>query len=263
MLGTRVNFQFCKGAVSFSAPSWGSAAALSLGCETDFAAKSDTFCVLTQNLIQQLSVSPHATVGTSYPYARCDGSIVEKDGKMKALWEEAVLGVRENMKVRDAAVIEGKESYFTSYLHSKLTANAQASGPGVGKTGALVEMSMIEPSDDREKDQSVLEEAGRKLAMHIVAMKPLFLSAKDIPSSMLEEEKGIFLKQIEDEEAAQGKKPKPQDIREKIVSGKLNKWSKGIALLEQEHVASGEENGGAVKKILKASGIRCNGFILL
>ena len=182
---------------------------------------------------------------------------------MKSLWDEATLAVRENMTVRQAYVISGKDdSCFTSYLHNNLTPPSLSSGWAVGKTGAFVEMGMLESTGDKGKDSAVMEAEGRKLAMHIVAMKPGYLDVDDVPAEKREEERKIFLDQLEEEEKASGKKGKPADIKEKIVKGKLGKWIKGIALMEQEHVANGEE-GGVVGKVLKGKGVECRGFKLL
>lgn len=54
--------------------------------------------------------------------------------------------------------------------------------------------------------------------------------------------------------------PKPDDIKEKIIMGKVKKWTKGVCLLEQEHVA---EEGEVVGKVLEKEGIICSGFVLM
>ena len=111
-------------------------------------------------------------------------------------------------------------------------------------------------------NKEVMEREGRKLAMHIVAMKPEFLDLEDVPEAKRKEEEDVFLAQMEKEEAESGKKPKPEDIKRKIISGKMNKWAKGVALMEQEHVANGEE-GGVIGKILEKNRMECRGFGLL
>ena len=60
----------------------------------------------------------------------------------------------------------------------------------MGKVGAVVE---LKGSVDVEK----LEEVGKKLAMHVVAASPKYLSIDDIPEEVMEEEKSILAKQLE------------------------------------------------------------------
>ena len=184
---------------------------------------------------------------------------------MKKLWDEALLGVRENMSVRQAYVLDDCEgSYFTSYLHNDLTPVElrEEGGPRVGKTGAFVEMGMVKSTGDVRRDLEIMEDTGRKLAMHVVAMKPGYLDRGDVPEERRVEEEKVFLEQLEEEEKASGKKGKPEDIKRKIVKGKMAKWEKGNVLMEQEHVANGEE-GGQVGKVLKGRGVECRGFKLL
>jgi elongation factor Ts len=55
------------------------------------------------------------------------------------------------------------------------------------------------------------------------------VSADAIPADEIEREKAVYLAQLEEE-------GKPENIREKIVEGKLSKWFKSVALLEQPFV---------------------------
>jgi elongation factor Ts len=65
------------------------------------------------------------------------------------------------------------------------------------------------------------------LAMHIAALNPKWISRKDVPQSVIDQEKDIL---------SVGLKNKPANIQEKILSGKLNKFYKDNCLLEQQFV---------------------------
>jgi elongation factor Ts len=65
--------------------------------------------------------------------------------------------------------------------------------------------------------------------MHVASASPVAVSADEIPPAEVEREKGVYLEQVK----AEGK---PENIRDKIVEGKLKKWYKDVALLEQSFV---------------------------
>jgi len=69
----------------------------------------------------------------------------------------------------------------------------------------------------------------RDLCMHIAAMKPIAVSKENVPEELLEKEKEIYRESDEI-------KSKPENIREKIITGRLNKFYKDNVLLEQPFV---------------------------
>ncbi|GMI09965.1 hypothetical protein TrVE_jg14187 [Triparma verrucosa] len=232
-----------EGAITFTKSGFGGASGLALTCETDFAAKSETFVNFSIDLLGNLKEKVEKADGFKNLELHTGNEIIDNNAHLKKIWDEALLGVRENMSVRGAFSVTG-DSYFCSYVHNKLGGDESSD---VGKVGAVVE---LKGSVDVEK----LEEVGKKLAMHVVAVSPKYLSIDDIPEEVMEEEKSILAKQLEDDK-------KPADIKEKMMKGRLNKWASQICLLEQEHVA--DADGGAVKKVLKREKISCEGFVLL
>ena len=243
-----------EGTVAITESGWGRAVGVSLGCETDFAAKSDAFLSFTTEILDGIPSSEGVTVGDGLEdYALMGQEVVTSSPLLTTAWDQAVLTVRENMTVRGAFSVAEPESYFATYVHNKMSVG---SGSSAGTTGAVVELRM----KDGERDEGRLEEVGRKLAMHCVATKPSYLSLAAVPDGVVKEETEFFLRQMRDEEAEKGGKPKPDDIKEKIVKGKVGKWMKGICLLEQEHVA---EDGQVVKKVLEKEGVEVRGFIVL
>jgi elongation factor Ts len=67
----------------------------------------------------------------------------------------------------------------------------------------------------------------KQVAMHIATMKPLYIKREDVPAAVIEEQKAIQMRM--DDLAG-----KPDNIKEKIVTGRLDKWFKDTVLMEQE-----------------------------
>ena len=94
-----------------------------------------------------------------------------------------------------------------------------------------------------DKDQP---ELGRDIAMQVSANSPLAISAEDIDQDILDKEKEIAIATLEGEN-------KPDDIKEKIVMGKLNKFKQENSLVEQPFIKDPDQK---IKDIL-------NGAIIL
>ncbi len=73
------------------------------------------------------------------------------------------------------------------------------------------------------------QELARDLAMHVVAVRPSYVSRDEVPADLIESEKHIFKEQMVDS-------GKPDHIIERIIEGKLDKWFSEICLLEQGFV---------------------------
>jgi len=72
------------------------------------------------------------------------------------------------------------------------------------------------------------QEMAHELAMQVVAARPRWVNAEDVPADVLEAEKGIYRKQV----LAEGK---PENIVERIVTGKVEKFYDQYCLLRQPH----------------------------
>jgi len=77
------------------------------------------------------------------------------------------------------------------------------------------------------------------VGLQIASMTPHFVRRSDITADALQKQREIFLGQMDEEEAASGKK-RPAEVKEKIVAGKLDKWQAEICLDEQPAVISEE-----------------------
>lgn len=118
--------------------------------------------------------------------------------------DELVLKMGENIQLGEAATLEGE--YMVGYMHSN------------NKVGALIAFS-----------GSIDEEVAKDIAMHTVAMSPRCLSREQVSQDDLDREKDIYKEQLK----AEGK---PDDIIEKILVGKMDKYYSEYCLLEQAFI---------------------------
>jgi elongation factor Ts len=142
----------------------------------------------------------------------CKKALQETGGDM----EKAVDLLRSTGAAK-AAKREGKsalEGAIGTYVHHS------------GKVGVLVELNC---ETDFVANTDDFQQLARDLAMHIAAAKPISVSAADIPADEIEREKAVYAAQVAEE-------GKPEQIRDRIVEGKLAKWFKEVALMEQPFV---------------------------
>ncbi|MGR3486270.1 MAG: translation elongation factor Ts [Paracoccaceae bacterium] len=123
---------------------------------------------------------------------------------------DKIATVGENMSVRRMAKLEG--STVVSYVHG-------AVADGMGKIGVLVAMS------------SGTEEFGRQVAMHIAASSPAALSQDDLDPAIVEKERQVQI----DIARESGK---PEQVIEKMIEGRMRKWSGEQTLMGQAFVVN-------------------------
>lgn len=99
-----------------------------------------------------------------------------------------------------------------------------------GKVGVMVELNC---ETDFVANTDDFRQLARDLAMHIAAARPLAVSTDEISDDEVARERAVYESQVAEE-------GKPENIREKIVEGKIGKWFKEVALLEQPFVKDPE-----------------------
>jgi elongation factor Ts len=105
------------------------------------------------------------------------------------------------------------------------------------KIGVLVEVDC--QTDFVARNEEFIEFA-RDLALHIAAADPLAISEEDVPAEDREREERIATEQAED---------RPENVRERIVQGKIDKWLDEVVLLRQKHVNDGKHNGKTIEEL--------------
>ena len=122
------------------------------------------------------------------------------------------LGIGENIQIVSYKKYFSEKSIFINYLHNKYNSNCS-------KIASVVEIS----TDNTDIALKLVEEL-KVIAMQISAMKPIGIDENSIESKILEDEKDIILKQMNNV---------PDDKKDQIIEGKLNKFIKENTLLGQ------------------------------
>lgn len=189
-----------------------------VNCETDFVAKTDDFRSLVLDIAAQIAKNSPACVD-----CLMEQKFYKNESKTIAeLLNEAVARIGEKITVRRFERIEiGAGEILESYIHLG------------GKIGVLVLAKAT------EEHREVLHD----IALHIAAFKPTYLDKSQVSSEEIEKEKEILKAQALAEE-----NPKPMNIIEKMVEGRINKYYKEVCLLEQQFVKNDEVTVGALIK---------------
>ena len=151
----------------------------------------------------------------------CKNALVEsKDDLDKAVQYLREKGIATAVK---KASRTAKEGLVVSYIHAG------------GKLGVLLEINCETDFVARTEDFLNLT---RELSMQIAAANPLYVTREEVPQEVIEKEKEIYKNQMAEEG-----KPKPANVVEKIVEGKLEKFYSQVVLLDQPYVrdAAGKE----------------------
>ncbi len=147
----------------------------------------------------------------------CKKALLETDGDM----EKAVEYLRKQglAAVEKRAGRQASEGVVTSYIH-----------PG-SRLGVLVEVNCETDFVARTDD---FQQFAKDVAMHIAASRPLAVDREGITSDLVERERGIYLEQAKNE-------GKPEQIAEKIVAGRMEKFFQDFCLMEQAFVKNPDQ----------------------
>ena len=190
-------------------PECGVGAVVEVNCETDFCAKSEAFVQFVKDVctvvLKDNPADVDALMGCKYP-----GS----DLTVAEILPEKVMAIGENLQIRR----------FTRFAENTSVAYVHAGG----KIGVLVNLAVEGGIDATE--------IGKDVAMQIAALNPRFWDKSQVSEQVLEEEKRIALALMDQDPKMASK---PQQVKEKIVLGKLNKFYEENCLLQQEFVKDG------------------------
>ena len=185
--------------------------------ETDFVAKNEEFINFVNGVAKTIIDTNPADVDDLLKKTISGGN-----SSVEEALQELFLKIRENMKIRRFVRMEG---ILVPYVH------------GDGKIGVLVKME-----SDIAADNANLFACGKDCALQIAAMNAPYLNREAVPAEVIEEEKKIMMAQMsEDPKMAN----KPEQVRAKIVEGKVVKYYSENCLLEQTFV---KDNDLSVQK---------------
>ena len=178
---------------------------IEVNAETDFVARNAEFkdfvktCAAT--VLENKPVDVDALL--SCKASGCDETV-------DALLKEKIQKIGENIKVRRFNYMEG---VLGTYIHAG------------GKIAVLAKFD----TSDEVASKPEFKEYAEDICMQITASNPKYLEKGKVPASVVDHEKEILKKQIIES-------GKPENIAEKIVMGRLNKFYKEICLVEQPFI---------------------------
>jgi elongation factor Ts len=193
-------------------------AVVEVNAETDFVARNEDFQSLARNIATVALTADGDAVGdAAYP----DG------GTVSSAVTGLVARIGENMSLRRTATVAVGSGVVASYIHGAVS-------PGLGRIGVLIGL-------ESDGDQAKLQELGHRIAMHVAAANPQWVSRDDVDAAALDREREVLAEQAR----ASGK---PEEIVEKMVEGRLRKYYEEVVLLDQVFVVDGETR---ISKVLK------------
>jgi elongation factor Ts len=172
LVGVKVNAEGTKASI------------VKVASETDFAGRSSAFVTL-------VTLVAEATLESTSHGLLDDAQILEASFDKKTVkdaMDEAIVAIRENLRVSHAQSLTATEGILIGYVHGRVDSSDVA-----GTAAAVVHVA---PKEGTSVSIQLLADAGKKLAMHIVAAKPIYLSPADVPQEEIEREKEILRTQV-------------------------------------------------------------------
>ena len=209
-------------------PECGVGAVVEVNCETDFCAKSEAFVQFVKDVctvvLKDNPADVDALMGCKYP-----GS----DLTVAEILPEKVMAIGENLQIRRFHIFDANTT--VAYVHAG------------GKIGVLVNLAVEGGIDATE--------IGKDVAMQIAALNPRFWDKSNVTEEVLAEEKKIALALMDQDPKMASK---PQQVKEKIIDGKMNKFYEENCLLQQEFV---KDNAFTVEKYIASAAKALGGSV--
>ena len=195
-----------------------------VNAETDFVGKNEKFVDFVKGVAATVAANKPADLDAlmECKYNGTDLTVLQQQ-------QEMVLVIGENIKVRRFA--RYAEGVSIPYVHAG------------GKIGVLVN---LETSLAPEQ----VTDLGKNIAMQIAALNPRFWDKSQVTQEVLDEEKKVMMAQMENDPKMANK---PEQVREKIVMGKLNKFYAENCLLQQDSVRADVFEGSVEAYIAHAA----------
>lgn len=201
-----------------------------LNAETDFVARNEKF----QSALAGIAKTALETDGSLEAVQNAPAP--QGDGTVNDMITGLVATIGENMALRRVAKMTAEGGQVAAYVHSPEAEN-------MGKIGVLV---AVEGSDNAK-----LSDAARKVAMHVAATNPASATTADLDPDLVERERQILTDQARES-------GKPDNVIEKMIEGRLNKFYKEVVLVEQPFVMNPDQTVGA---FLEEQGATLKGFV--
>ena len=179
-----------------------------VNCETDFVGRNENFRNFAMDVAKAIAASPAQNV-EEFLKDKWPGGSETVQQKVA----EMIASIKENITIRRFARYDAPaNAALGTYIH------------GGGKIGVMVEVVAQTGAKSGK-----LDEVAKDVAMHVAAAEPRFLSRNDVTQKDLDTEREIAREQAV-------KSGKPENIVEKMVSGKMEKFYGEACLLEQPYI---------------------------
>lgn len=185
-----------------------------LNCETDFVARTDDFVALARELAEHVARYETGLDGATRGDAVMATSFMGGDTSVQDVITSVSARTGERIAIRRVARYGSGDGQLGSYIHM------------TGKIGVLVELG-----------DGAGEGVARDVAMHVAAARPLAVTSGEIPPDVVDRERAVYEEQVKQE-------GKPADIQAKIVEGKLKRFYKEQALVDQPFVRDPDRTVG-------------------
>jgi elongation factor Ts len=196
---------------------------LEINAETDFVAKNENFQALVKDVASYLLSEEPADVDTALAASFKEGVTLQD------YLNDQIAKIGEKISLRRFEIVKKSDNdSFGSYLHMG------------GRIGVL---TLLEGTTD--------DQAAKDVAMHIAAINPSYTSRDQVPQEEADREREVLKQQALNE-------GKPENIVEKMVEGRINKYFEQICLLDQEFVKDPDQKVG---KYVKSFGAEVKGFV--
>ncbi|MCC3860882.1 translation elongation factor Ts [Pseudemcibacter aquimaris] len=195
--------------------------AVEVNSETDFVARNEQFQTLVKGVAGVALENGgdfDATNAAEYPGT---------SHSVEAEVTEAVGTIGENMTFRRSAGLTVSSGVVSTYIHN-------AAAPGLGKLAVLVAL-------ESDADAATLDALGKQLAMHVAATNPASMTVEELDPAAVEREKAVLVEQARES-------GKPDNIIEKMIVGRMNKYYQEVVFVEQTFVIDGETK---IKKVIE------------
>ena len=188
-------------------------ALVELNCETDFVGMNEKFRAYAEKIAKAVLANKPADL-EALKASEIEGETVE------AVVTDAIHTLGENIQLSRFAFAEQPEGAVASYIH------------GRGKIGVLVEFKLGDASFATNDD---FKKYGRDVAMQVAAASPVSATRESVDPAVVEHEMSIY-------KAQAAESGKPENIQEKIATGRMEKFYKENCLTEQAFVKNPDQS---------------------
>lgn len=188
-------------------------ALVELNCETDFVGMNEKFKAYAEKIAKAVLANKPADLD-ALKASEIEGETVE------AVVTDAIHTLGENIQLSRFAYAAQEDGAVASYIH------------GGGKIGVLVEFKLDDAALATNDD---FKKYGRDIAMQVAAASPVSATRDSVDPAVVEHEMSIY-------KAQAAESGKPENIQEKIATGRMEKFYKENCLTEQAYVKNPDQS---------------------